>query len=342
MKLTSFSRFAGCGAKLGPGLLDKALCNLSQKDYPDLIADFHRSEDAGVLRLNDEQALIHTIDFFPPIVDDPLLFGRIAAVNALSDVYAMGGRPCTAVSVVGFPAASLEIEILRKMMEGGLSALEEADCPLVGGHSIDDKELKFGFAVTGIVRPDRVWLNNSLAGGECLILTKPIGTGLITTASRGGLASEKAFQAACASMGTLNRKACEILQRHTVHACTDITGFGLLGHACEMAADSPCNVCIVVSAVPLLPAVRDYAAMGLVPEGTYRNKDFRLRFVLNAATGCSEDEMNVLFDPQTSGGLLAAVPSGDAEPVLEEMLSAGIPAAIVGTTMAGTGMIELA
>jgi len=341
MKLTSFSRFAGCGAKLGPGLLDKALCGLSQRAYPDLIADFHHSEDAGVLRLNDEQALIHTIDFFPPIVDDPFLYGRIAAANALSDVYAMGGKPCTAVSVVGFPVGSLDIDILQKMMEGGLSSLAEADCPLVGGHSIDDKELKFGFAVTGIVRPDRVWLNNSLVGAEGIILTKPIGTGLITTASRGGLASEKAFQAACASMGTLNRKACEILQRHEVHACTDVTGFGLLGHACEMAADTKCNIRIKVQSVPLLPAVSDYVAMGLVPEGTYGNKDFRLRFVLNAEEACSEDELNILFDPQTSGGLLAAIPIGEAEGVLSEMLSAGIPAALIGTTAAGTGMIEL-
>ncbi len=164
MNLTSFSRFAGCAAKLGPGLLDEALCGLSQREYPDLIADFRRSEDAGVLRLNAQQALVHTIDFFPPIVDDPFLYGRIAAANALSDVYAMGGKPCTAVAVVGFPVGSLDIAVLRKMMDGGLAGLEEAECPLVGGHSIDDKELKFGYAVTGIVHPDRVWLNNALAG----------------------------------------------------------------------------------------------------------------------------------------------------------------------------------
>jgi selenide, water dikinase len=189
MKLTSFSRFAGCGAKLGPGLLDKALCGLGQRVYPDLIADFRRSEDAGVLRIGGGQALIHTVDFFPPVVDDPFLFGRIAAANALSDVYAMGGRPSTAVCIVGFPVDTLEISVLQKMMEGGLSALEEADCPLVGGHSVDDKELKLGYAVTGLVDPGRVWLNNSVRGGETLILTKPIGTGLITTAEKAGLAS---------------------------------------------------------------------------------------------------------------------------------------------------------
>jgi selenide, water dikinase len=340
MKLTSFSRFAGCGAKLGPGMLDQALCGLSQREYPDLIADFRRSEDAGVLRLNDELALIHTIDFFPPIVDDPFLFGRIAAANALSDVYAMGGKPCTAVSVVGFPVESMGISILRKMMEGGLDALMEADCPLVGGHSIDDKELKFGYAVTGIVHPDRLWLNNSLSGGESLILTKPIGTGLVTTAARGGLVSEEAFRAACDGMRTLNKTASEILKRYEVNACTDVTGFGLLGHACEMAAGSSCDIRIVVASVPLLPSVQDYAAMGLVPEGTYRNKNFRLSFIVNP-TACSEDEVNILFDPQTSGGLLAAVADGQADAILGEMRAEGIPAAHIGSTASGTGMVEL-
>ncbi|HEY9595143.1 MAG TPA: selenide, water dikinase SelD [Spirochaetia bacterium] len=341
MNLTAYSRFSGCGAKLGPGLLDRALCDLSQKEYPDLIADFRRSEDAGVLRLNDEQALVHTIDFFPPIVDDPLLYGRIAAANSLSDVYAMGGRPSTAVAVVGFPVESLDIDVLRKMMEGGLSALSDADCPLVGGHSIDDKELKFGYAVTGIVHPKNVWLNNALRGGERILLTKPIGTGLVTTALRGGMVSETALAAATASMAALNRKASEILRRHEVHACTDVTGFGLLGHACEMAAETACNLRIEAAAVPLLPSAAEYAAMGLVPEGTYRNKGFRLGFVTNPGS-VDEDVINILFDPQTSGGLLAALPPSEAAAALEEMREDGIPAALIGAVVDGAGMIELA
>ena len=340
MRLTSFSRFAGCGAKLGPGMLDQALCGLSQPEYPDLIADFRRSEDAGVLRLTADLALIHTVDFFPPIVDDPFLFGRIAAANALSDIYAMGGKPCTAVSVVGFPAGSLDISILRKMMEGGLEALAEAGCPLVGGHSIDDQELKFGYAVTGIVHPLKVWLNNSIRGGESLILTKPIGTGLVTTTERAGLASQEAFHAACASMGTLNRKAAEILERYQVRACTDVTGFGLLGHACEMASGSSCDIRVMAAAVPMLPSVLDYAAMGLVPEGTYRNKGFRLRFIANPMA-IDGDDLNILFDPQTSGGLLAAVEAGEATTIIREMHAAGIPAESIGTTVAGNGMVEL-
>ena len=253
--LTAYSRFAGCGAKLGPGVLDKALCGLSQRKFPQLITDFQRSEDAGVVRLDDERALVHTVDFFPPIVDDPFTFGRIAAANAISDIYAMGGTPSTAVCLVGFPVDTLDMDILVKMMEGGLSALDDADCPLVGGHSIDDTEPKLGYAVTGIVHPKRVWLNNTIKGGEKIILTKPIGTGLITTAAKAGKASAEALAAACESMGTLNRKACEVLRGFPVAACTDVTGFGLLGHACEMASGSPCNI-RMDSAVRAAPAVR--------------------------------------------------------------------------------------
>jgi selenide, water dikinase len=334
------SRFAGCGAKLGPGLLDKALCDLRQPEYPGIIADFRHSEDAGVLQLDEEKALIHTVDFFPPIVEDPFTFGRIAAANALSDIYAMGGRPVTAVCMVGFPVESFDVEVLRRMMEGGLLALGEAACPLVGGHTIQDGEMKLGYSVTGLVHPRRVWLNNTLRGGERLILTKPIGTGLITTAARGGLASQEALQAAIASMCALNRRASEVLARHPVTACTDVTGFGLLGHACEMAADSGWSLRLDPAAVPLLPSAKDYASMGLVPEGTYRNREFRLRFV-SGHQAIDPDLLNVLFDPQTSGGLLAAVPTESAGAACRALQAEGIPAAIIGETVERSGLIEL-
>jgi selenide, water dikinase len=340
MGLTSYSRFAGCGAKLGPGVLDQALCGLSQRKFPGLLADFRRAEDAGVLRLDDERALIHTVDFFPPIVDDPFTFGRIAAANAVSDVYAMGGAPNTAVCLVGFPVDALEMSILVKMMEGGLSALDEADCPLVGGHSIDDQEPKLGYAVTGLVHPARVWLNNAIRGGERLILTKPIGTGLVTTAAKSGKAPAEAVDAACASMSALNRRACEILQRFPVSACTDVTGFGLLGHACEMASESPCDIRIDSSAVPLLPSVTELAARKTIPGGTKRNRAFRQKFIGGSKAG-DEDTLNILFDPQTSGGLLAAVKGSEAEAALGSLLQAGLVAAIIGETMNGTGRIEL-
>ncbi len=340
MGLTSYSRFAGCGAKLGPGVLDQALCGLSQRTYPQLIADFRRSEDAGVLRLDDERALVHTVDFFPPIVDDPFTFGRIAAANALSDVYAMGGSPSTAVCLVGFPVETLDMAILVKMMEGGLSALDDADCPLVGGHSIDDAEPKLGYAVTGIVHPAKVWLNNAIKGGERIILTKPIGTGLITTAAKAGKASGEALAAACESMSALNRKACEVLRRFPVSACTDVTGFGLLGHTCEMASGSSCNIRIDSSAVPLLPSAGDYALMKTVPGGTKRNKSFRLKFITGKKTA-DEDLVNILFDPQTSGGLLAAVRAAKAESAVAALRQAGVPATIIGETLPGAGLIEL-
>ena len=313
MNLTSYSRFAGCGAKLGPGVLDQALCGLSQRAFPKLIADFRRSEDAGVLKLDDERALVHTVDFFPPIVDDPFTFGRIAAANALSDVYAMGGAPSTAVCLVGFPVDTLDMAVLVKMMEGGLSALDEADCPLVGGHSIDDAEPKLGYAVTGLVHPRKVWLNNTIHPGERLILTKPIGTGLVTTAAKKGKASEEALKAACASMAALNRRACEVLGTFPVSACTDVTGFGLLGHACEMASESGCSIRIDSKAVPLLPSAREYAASKLVPGGTKRNRGFRQKFVTGSLAP-DEQLLDILFDPQTSGGLLIALPESAAEP----------------------------
>ena len=338
--LTSYSRFAGCGAKLGPGVLDQALCGLSQRKYPNLLADFRRSEDAGVLRLDDERALVHTVDFFPPIVDDPFTFGRIAAANALSDIYAMGGSPSTAVCLVGFPVETLDMGILVKMMEGGLSALDDADCPLVGGHSIDDTEPKLGYAVTGIVHPAKVWLNNAIKGDEKIILTKPIGTGLITTAAKAGKAPEEALAAACESMSTLNRGACEVLRAFPVSACTDVTGFGLLGHACEMTSGSPCNIRIDSRVVPLLPSARDCAVMKTVPGGTKRNRSFRLRFITGQKT-VDEDLVNILFDPQTSGGLLAAVKASEAEAALAALRQAGVPAAIIGETVPGTGLIEL-
>ncbi len=338
--LTSYSRFAGCGAKLGPGVLDQALCGLSQRKFPGLIADFSRSEDAGVLRLDDERALVHTVDFFPPIVDDPFTFGRIAAANAVSDVYAMGGSPSTAVCLVGFPVETLEMAILVKMMEGGLSALDDADCPLVGGHSVDDTEPKLGYAVTGIVHPARVWLNNTITGDERIILTKPIGTGLITTAAKSGAASPEALAAACDSMSALNRTACEVLRGFAVSACTDVTGFGLLGHACEMASGSPCNIRIDSRSVPLLPSARDYAVMKKIPGGTKRNRSFRMKFVTGEKTA-DEDLVNILFDPQTSGGLLAAVKAAGADAALAALRQAGVPAAIIGETVPGTGVIEL-
>lgn len=327
--LTSYTRFSGCGAKLGPEMLDKALCGLSQPSYPDLIADYRTSEDCGIFALNDTQALIQTIDFFPPIVDDPFLFGRIAAANALSDIYAMGGKPLTAVSVVCFPKDQLDIAYLREMTAGGLDALIEAEAALVGGHSIDDLEPKFGYSVTGIVDRDRLFLNNTVRPGDAIILTKPLGTGVINTALRASMASELSIEAAERSMSALNKSAAEILSRFDVSACTDVTGFGLIGHLCEMIQSSAYGAALSISSIPLLPDVREYISTGLIPEGTYRNKAFRSGFI-DDPDSLDPDDVDILFDPQTSGGLLFTVREADTKKLLEMMHSSGIAAAQIG------------
>ncbi|MCE5257401.1 MAG: selenide, water dikinase SelD, partial [Spirochaetaceae bacterium] len=333
-------RFSGCGAKLGPGVLEKALCGLSQPAYPDLLADFSGYEDAGLFRIAPDLALVQTVDFFPPIVDDPFLFGRIAAANALSDIYAMGGKPLTALALVCFPVKALGLETLRAMMEGGLNALIEAECALVGGHSIEDAEPKLGYAVTGLVSPDAAWRNSSLVPGLSLILTKPIGTGLVNMAVRAECVSSEAKLAAEASMATLNRRAAEILAHFHVAACTDVTGFGLAGHAAEMAAGTECGLRLYYDQIPLLPGAADYAAMGLVPEGARRNRDGR-GHALRGTERLSPVQLDIIFDPQTSGGLLAAVPRELESEALDALKSAGIRAALVGESGGEPGTVEV-
>lgn len=336
-KLTSYTKFSGCGAKLGPALLDKALCGLKQPVYKDLISDFSTSDDAGIYRISDEIALVQTIDFFPPIVDDPFTFGQIAAANALSDVYAMGGKPITALSMVCFPKDKADIEVLRQMMDGGLSKLIEAEAALVGGHSIEDDELKFGFAISGTVHPDKVLYNNRPKLGEKIILTKPLGTGIINTALRGGIASEKSIKSFIETMRTLNKKAAEIIHGYDVSSCTDVTGFGLIGHACEMIASGEIGLKIFRNDVPLLPDVIEYAQIGLIPAGTYRNRDYRISFVNNADT-LKRTTIDLLFDPQTSGGLLFSVSEKQADKVCKAMNEQGVDARIIGETCSKKGI----
>ncbi len=336
-KLTSYTKFSGCGAKLGPALLDKALCGLKQPDYKNLISDFSTSDDAGIYKINDEVALVQTVDFFPPIVDDPYIFGQIAAANSLSDVYAMGGKPVTALSLVCFPKDKAKIETLREIMDGGLNKLIEAETALVGGHSIEDDELKFGFSISGTVHPDKVLYNNRPGENEKLILTKEIGTGIINTALRGGVASKQAIEASIESMRTLNKKAAEVISSYTVSSCTDITGFGLIGHACEMTGGGESGLKIFSSQIPLLPDVIEYAQMGLIPAGTYRNRDYRLAYVTNRDS-LNRLTIDLLFDPQTSGGLLFTVAASEADSICEEMKKNGVPSAIIGETTKTKGI----
>jgi len=317
-KLTSYTKFSGCGAKLGPALLDKALCGLKQPEYKNLISDFSTSDDAGIYRISDDIALVQTVDFFPPIVDDPYIFGQIAAANSLSDVYAMGGKPVTALSLVCFPKDKAHIDTLRKMMDGGLNKLIEAETALVGGHSIEDDELKFGFSISGTVHPDKVLYNNTPRLKEKLIMTKPLGTGIINTALRGGIASEQSIEAFIDTMRTLNKKAAEGLSGFNVSSCTDITGFGLIGHACEMTGTAEIGLKIFSDKLELLPDVTEYARMGLIPAGTYRNRDYRQKFVKNHES-VNRTTMDLLFDPQTSGGLLFTVDENQADEICRKM-----------------------
>lgn len=293
-------------------------------------------------KISDELALIQTVDFFTPIVNDPYEFGRIAAANALSDVYAMGGRPITAMNIACFPIKKMDKGILRAILEGGLEKVHEAGAVLAGGHSVDDLELKYGLSVTGTAHPAKIWMNSRAQPGDVLILTKPLGTGILATAIKGGLASAEAEKRGIAVMAELNRKAAEALMRHTVHACTDITGFGLLGHGLEMAVGSRVTLVLDVSVIPILPEIIDLAGMGLVPAGSYDNRNFCADRVRADKVG-DVVMLDILADAQTSGGLLAAVPAGEGDSAVSDLHDAGVVDAVVIGVVAekSGGIIEL-
>ena len=340
VKLTKYTRFSGCGAKLGPDFLDKALCGLSQPDYPELLADFTTSEDSGIYKINETQAIVQTVDFFPPIVDDPFTFGRIAAANSLSDIYACGAVPLTAVGIVCFPKDTLNISYLRGMAEGGLGALIEAGTALVGGHSIDDPEPKFGYSVTGIIDIDQILFNNTAKPGDLLFLTKPIGTGTINAAFRANKADDDAFSAAESSMSQLNKGASEVLRELPVSACTDVTGFGLAGHMCEMISGTKVGISLDVGAVPLFPHVLEYIAQGYIPGGTSRNKEYRSWMVENSDKA-DPVVIDLLFDPQTSGGLLFSIESSCKEAVVSTCYKRGLEVYCIGTVNENAERITL-
>ncbi len=270
------------------------------------------------------------MDFFTPIVDDPYWFGQIAAANALSDVYAMGGVPKTAMNLVAFPIKDMDISVLRQILQGGLDKMKEAGVVLVGGHSVEDKELKYGLSVTGFIHPDRILTKKDLKVGDRLILTKPLGTGIINTAIKGGLASKEITDTVTRLMATLNRDAAEIMKDYPVHACTDITGFGLLGHIAEMIIDTGFSIKLTSKAIPIIPETLEYAGMGLVPAGTYNNREFR-ECMVDFAPSVDRLVQDILFDPQTSGGLLICVDRENADELLEKLKEKGMAnAAIIG------------
>jgi len=294
-------------------------------------------DDAGVYKLTDNLAIIQTVDFFTPIVDDPYMFGQIAAANSLSDVYAMGGKPLTAMNLVCFPIESMDISVLKDILRGGIDKMSEAKAVLVGGHSIDDTELKYGLAITGTVHPKKLVTNAGAKAGDKLLLTKPLGTGIINTAVKAGVADEKIIAEVTECMATLNDKASELMQGVGVHACTDITGFGFLGHAIRLAQNSAVGIKINVGALPIFPEAGEFAKQGLCPAGLHRNREFYAPDV-RIAGDIPIHIQDILFDPQTSGGLLICLAPKKAEPLLAKLHQAGVEdAAIIGEVVGEPG-----
>jgi len=319
---------------LPPGDLDRALCGLEFPTDPNLIVGLDSADDAGVYKITEDIAIIQTVDFFTPIVDDPYWFGQIAAANALSDVYAMGGIPKTAMNLVAFPIKDMDISVLRQILQGGLDKMKEAGVVLVGGHSVEDKELKYGLSVTGFIHPDRILRKKNLKAGDSLILTKPLGTGIINTAIKGGLASDEAIEFVTHLMAELNRDAAQAMEGFPVHACTDITGFGLIGHVAEMVIDSGSGINLWSEMIPIIPQAFDYAAMGLVPAGAYKNREFREAMV-EVYPSVKQAVVDIMYDPQTSGGLLICVESESADDLVNELKKKGIDcAAVIGEVLA--------
>jgi selenide, water dikinase len=306
------------------------LGKLARQHDPNVLVGFDHADDAGVYQIAPDQALVQTVDFFTPVVDDPYTFGQIAATNSLSDVYAMGGKPLTALALVCFPEKA-DLEILERILAGGLSKMIEAGCTVIGGHSIRDEETKFGYSVTGLIDPKKVLANAGAQPGDVLIFTKALGTGVISTAIKKGKAEPVWIDAAVQSMTTLNKRAAEVIQRNKfqVHAMTDITGFGLIGHAREMALASNVSFRLHAENIPLIPGAEACVSAGYIPGGLKNNRDFA-ECMVEYESPISDDVKALLFDPQTAGGLLISVAAGDGDSLLEKLQSAGVPAHRIG------------
>jgi len=345
VKLTSMAKAAGCAAKLSPGTLDSVLRGLPRQTDPNVLVGFETNDDAGVYLLDEKTALVQTVDFFTPVVDDPRTFGEIAAANSVSDIYAMGGSPISALSLVGFPENG-DPEILGEIMRGGLAKMMQAKCSVIGGHSVRNEDVLFGYSVTGVIDPKRVWKNVGARTGDALLFTKPLGTGVISTAVKKEKASADSVKAAIESMSTLNRAAADALHemealdkwQDAIHAVTDVTGFGLLGHAREMALGNPEKGIAPVSmeidhaAFAYLPGALQAATHGHIPGGLINNREF-VGECAEFAAGVAQEFRDLLFDPQTSGGLLAAINAEAADEALRAMERHGVAGRRVGSVV---------
>jgi len=340
--LTAAAKAGGCASKLSPGLLDSVLKKLPASTDQNLLVGFSTSDDAGVYRITEDLALVQTVDFFTPIVDDPFTYGQIAAANALSDIYAMGGEPVSALSIVAFPGSG-EPEILEQILRGGISKMDEAGCTVVGGHSVRDEELKFGYAVTGLIDPRRIWRNVGAKPGDALLSTKALGTGVLATALKQGHANESDAQASADSMTRLNRDACAALREiesemdgtTPIHAVTDVTGFSLLGHAREMAIGSGVSMEIDHTKLKFLPGAREAARAGYLPGGMKNIREW-LEGCVVIAPEIPNDIEHLLFDPQTSGGLLVAIAPESATAALEALTENKAEALFIGRVLGRT------
>jgi selenide,water dikinase len=334
VKLTSTVKAAGCAAKLSPSVLDSVLRRLPRQIDQNVLVGFETSDDAGVYRLSGGLALVQTVDFFTPIVDDPFSFGQIAAANALSDVYAMGGQPISSLSIVAFPEKGA-LEVLEEILRGGLSKMAEAGCTVIGGHSIRDDDMKFGYAVTGLIDPTRIWRNVGAQPGDALLLTKPLGAGVISTGLKQGRIPDAAISAATASMARLNRDAAESLAKleeripGAIHAVTDVTGFALLGHAREMAIGSGVSLEIDHTAIEYLPGAVAASREGFYSGGLRNNREF-IGDCVAFQPSVPDEFQNLLFDPQTSGGLLVALEAANANAALSALTTHKVSARRIG------------
>ncbi len=328
IKLTKLAKCAGCGAKVGAGVLAKLLSDIKVHHDDNLLVGFDKSDDASVYKISDDLAIVQTVDFFPPIADDPYLFGQIAATNALSDVYAMGGEPKLCLNIMAIPE-NMPMEAVHALLRGGYDKVYEAGALITGGHSIHDDEPKYGLAVTGFVHPDKMLTNSNARPGDVLLLTKPIGIGVLSTAAKADMLSKSGQELINRLMTTLNKAARDTMVKYNVHACTDVTGFGLIGHTYEMASGSDTEIILDVDSIDLIPEALELARMGMLPAGMYRNRNFAQAHVDAGDTELAKQDM--LYDPQTAGGLLIAVAPEDADALFNELKNTVPSAQRIGT-----------
>lgn len=334
-KLTANVKAAGCAAKISSLELKQVLSSIKRPHCPELLTSLDNFEDAAVYKITEDIAIVETVDFFPPVVDDPFLFGRIAAVNALSDVYAMGGKPVIALNILCFPTCDYPLEVVEEILQGGQAACNEAEVTIAGGHSIQGPEPVYGLAVTGVVNPQSMLTNGGAKEGDLLLITKPLGTGVMLLGMKGDLLAEAERKQLFDSLTLLNKGALEIAKKYEPHAATDITGFGMIGHTAEMASASGLSAYLYIDELPLFPGARSLAAQGFVPAGAYGNRNTFNSSVSNLEH-IETAIQDLLFDPQTSGGLMFALQEKPAMRLLAELKDSGFTAAIVGGMRRGT------